>query len=107
MNATVIGSGLSGLTTAAVLARVGHCVTVLEQYHRPGGVTAPFERDGFRWNLGQLLIEDLGPDEPLGLILADLDLADQIAVDRYNQVPEHVLLIIGSCRIAQDYCVCT
>jgi phytoene dehydrogenase-like protein len=41
MNVTVIGSGLSRLTAAAYLAQVGHQVTVFEQYHRPGGVTAP------------------------------------------------------------------
>ena len=41
MNITVIGSGLPRLTAAANLAQVGHQVTVFEQYHHPGGVTAP------------------------------------------------------------------
>jgi hypothetical protein len=27
--------------------------------------------------------------------------------DRFNQMPERVLSIIGSYAIAQDYCVCT
>jgi len=80
MNVVVIGSGLSGLTSAAALTQAGHKVTVFEQFHRPGGVTAPFERDGYRWDLGQLLIEGLGPDEPLGRILAELGLAGQVRV---------------------------
>lgn len=80
MQAAVIGSGLAGLTAAAYLAQTGCQVSVFEQYGRPGGVTAPYEREGYRWDLGQLLIEGLGPDEPLGLILAELGLADKIRV---------------------------
>ena len=62
------------------LEEAGHKVTVFEQYHRPGGVTAPYERQGYRWDLGQLLIEGLGPDEPLGRILAELGVAGQVPV---------------------------
>ncbi|MFN2225176.1 MAG: phytoene desaturase family protein [Anaerolineae bacterium] len=80
MDIAVIGAGLSGLTAAAYLAQAGHRVTVWEQYHRPGGVTAPYERQSYRWDLGQLLIEGLGPDEPLGRILAELGIADQVPV---------------------------
>ena len=34
-----MGSGPSGLTTAADLARMGHEVTVFEAFHKAGGVT--------------------------------------------------------------------
>src|SRR5512139_3921687 len=94
MNAVVIGSGLSGLTAAAYLAQAGHQVAVFEQYPRPGGVTASFEADGYRWDLGQLIVEGLGPDEPLGLILSELGIADQVRVrveDRGYVFPDFAL----------------
>ncbi len=72
MKIAIIGSGLSGLTAAAYLAQKGHSVTVFEQYKRAGGVTAPSEKNGYKWDLGQLIIEGLGPNEPLGLILSEL-----------------------------------
>ncbi len=35
----IVGSGPSGLTTAADLARMGHDVTIFEAFHKAGGVT--------------------------------------------------------------------
>ncbi|QEN08760.1 NADPH-dependent glutamate synthase [Oceanispirochaeta crateris] len=35
----IVGSGPSGLTTAADLARLGHDVTIFEAFHKAGGVT--------------------------------------------------------------------
>lgn len=82
MRIAIIGSGLAGLTSAAVLAQAGHQVTVFEPYPRPGGVTAPLEQDGFRWDLGQLLVEGFGPDEPVGKILDELGVLQRIRVRR-------------------------
>ncbi|MBD3210966.1 MAG: FAD-dependent oxidoreductase [Candidatus Lokiarchaeota archaeon] len=76
MKVIVIGSGISGLTAAAYLAQKGHDVSIYEQFHRPGGVCAPFEKNGYKWDLGQLIIEGLGPDEPLGRILSELNIND-------------------------------
>jgi phytoene dehydrogenase-like protein len=80
MNIVIIGSGLAGLTAGAALAKAGHQVSIYEQFDQPGGVTGLYEKEGFRWDLGQLLIEGLGPDEPLGTILSDLDVLDKIQV---------------------------
>jgi phytoene dehydrogenase-like protein len=52
----------------------------IEQYSQPGGVTAPYEKEGYRWDLGQMLIEGLGPDEPLGAIQSELGVLDKIRV---------------------------
>ncbi len=35
----IVGSGPSGLTTAADLARMGHDITIFEAFHKAGGVT--------------------------------------------------------------------
>ena len=42
----VIGSGLSGLTAANVLAKQGHTVVLLEQHAQLGGLAAYFKRPG-------------------------------------------------------------
>jgi len=82
MQAVVIGSGLSGLTAGAKLAQEGVKVTVFEQFERTGGVTAPLEVDGFKWDLGQLLLEGFGPGEPTGEVLADLGLTAEVPVEK-------------------------
>lgn len=48
----VIGGGISGLATAALLAREGHTVTLLEQRDEVGGRAGSWERDGFRFDTG-------------------------------------------------------
>jgi len=48
----VIGAGLSGLTTAFLLAQRGVEVAVLEAAARPGGVIASVRRDGALFELG-------------------------------------------------------
>jgi phytoene dehydrogenase-like protein len=80
MNTIVIGSGISGLTAACAIAQAGHPVTVFEQSDFIGGVTASYEKGGFRWDLGQLLVEGFGPDEPAGRVLADLGLSQAVRV---------------------------
>lgn len=45
--AVVIGGGIAGLSTAAILAKSGMDVTVLEARERTGGRAYTFEKDGF------------------------------------------------------------
>jgi phytoene dehydrogenase-like protein len=80
--AIIIGSGMSGLTAAAFLARAGHQVTVLEQFPTIGGVTATLHKDGFSWDLGPLNLEGFGPGEPAGEVLQELGLQDQVRLVR-------------------------
>ncbi|MSR97899.1 phytoene desaturase [Arthrobacter sp. BL-252-APC-1A] len=50
--AIVIGGGITGLATAALLAREGLDVTVLEKNSTAGGRTGSWETDGFRFDTG-------------------------------------------------------
>lgn len=48
----VIGGGIAGLTTAALLARGGALVTLLERHDQLGGRTGTLSVDGFRFDTG-------------------------------------------------------
>ena len=48
----IIGSGMSGLTTAALLAQHGQKVLVLEKHFKAGGFTHTFKRKNYEWDVG-------------------------------------------------------
>ena len=48
----IIGSGMGSLTTAAILAKEGQKVLVLERHYTAGGFTHIFKRKGFEWDVG-------------------------------------------------------
>jgi len=78
MKVGIIGSGLAGLTAGAYMARDQHDVTIYEQFSDIGGVAATLQQEGYGWDLGPLLIEGIGPNEPAGDVLAELGLANRI-----------------------------
>jgi NAD(P)-binding Rossmann-like domain len=53
----VIGSGIAGLSCAALLARYGFELVVCESHTITDGATHSFERDGFKFDSGPLLQE--------------------------------------------------
>ncbi len=55
----VIGSGIAGLSCAALLARYGFNVTVCESHSIPGGAAHAFERNGFKFDSGPSLYSGL------------------------------------------------
>jgi len=78
-DAVVIGSGLGGLTAAALLAKAGRKVRVIERNHSVGGCASVFKK-------GALTIEPAlhqtadprDPNEPKHAILKELGLLDEI-----------------------------
>jgi all-trans-retinol 13,14-reductase len=59
-DALVIGSGIGGLTTAALLSELGWRVAVLEQHYTAGGATHSYDRAGYEWDVGVHYIGDMG-----------------------------------------------
>ncbi len=51
----VVGGGIGGLTTAALLAKAGWDVTVLEAHIYPGGCAGTFYHQGYRFDAGATL----------------------------------------------------
>ncbi|WP_245587642.1 phytoene desaturase family protein, partial [Calidithermus chliarophilus] len=61
MRVIVIGAGVGGLTTAALLARAGLEVTVLEAHAYPGGSAGTFFHKGYRFDAGATLLAGFDP----------------------------------------------
>ena len=59
-DAIVVGSGIGGLTTAALLSATGQKVLVLEQHYTAGGFTHAYDRNGYEWDVGVHYIGDVG-----------------------------------------------
>ena len=51
-DAIIIGSGIGGLSTGALLALNGQRVLVLEKHFKIGGWTHTFRRDNYEWDVG-------------------------------------------------------
>ncbi|MCB0245032.1 MAG: FAD-dependent oxidoreductase, partial [Anaerolineae bacterium] len=67
-NVVIIGAGIGGLTTAAVLARAGLNVTLLEAHIYPGGCAGTFYHQGYRFDAGATLAGGFYPGGPMDLV---------------------------------------
>ena len=56
MNITIIGAGIGGLSTACLLAKQGHQVSVFEKNTGVGGKMNIVEAEGFRFDTGPSLL---------------------------------------------------
>jgi C-3',4' desaturase CrtD len=57
----VIGAGIAGLTAAALLAKSGAAVQVLERHTVPGGCASFYLHKGYRFDVGATLVSGFGP----------------------------------------------
>ncbi len=64
----VIGAGVGGLTAAALLARQGFDVTVLEAHIYPGGCAGTFFHKGYRFDAGATVAGGFQPGGPHDLV---------------------------------------
>jgi len=79
----VIGSGIGGLTTAALLAKTGKKVLVLEQHDRAGGYAHGFKRKKYSFDAGVHLTSGCSMDGYQG---GQLIAKTLIALNTYEQV---------------------
>ena len=70
----IIGAGIGGLTTAALLLKAGHDVTVLEAHIYPGGSAGTFYHKKFRFDAGATLAGGFSPGGPHAQLAEMLDL---------------------------------
>lgn len=76
---TIIGSGIAGLTAAAILARKGKKIIIVEKKSRPGGTLKRFKRNSISFDVGFHATSSLGKGEILSSlwnycgVMSDLD----------------------------------
>ena len=79
----IIGSGLSGLTCALLLARSGRKVMVVEQHASPAPVVSGFRRSGIYFDSGFHYAGGAGEGGPLQVFLRHLELDKQLTLFPY------------------------
>lgn len=74
----VVGAGTGGLTAAALLARSGRSVLVLDQHSVAGGNATVFTRPGYAFDVGLHYLGDCGPDGGVPRILRAAGVEDVV-----------------------------
>ena len=55
----VVGAGIAGLTSAAILSKIGFSVTLLESHTQSGGCAGTFKRKGYIFDVGATQVAGL------------------------------------------------
>uniref|UniRef100_A0A3Q2GD46 Amine oxidase domain-containing protein n=1 Tax=Cyprinodon variegatus TaxID=28743 RepID=A0A3Q2GD46_CYPVA len=103
LDAVVIGSGIGGLTAAALLAKAGKRVLVLEQHDHAGGCTHTFQKEGFEFDVG---IHYLGQLHENSLLKVAVDQITEGQL-QFVKLEQHYDTVLfgepGQCRCAAPF----
>lgn len=72
----VVGGGIGGVTSAAILSRLGKKVILFEKLDYLGGCAGTFERDGFIYNAGATTLVGLTEGYPVRVLMDILKIKD-------------------------------
>ena len=75
MNIIVVGAGVAGATAAALLAKAGHAVILLEAHVYPGGCAGTFFHKGYRFDAGATLAGGFHAGGPHDIVGRELGIA--------------------------------
>ena len=80
----IVGSGIAGLTFAALMAKAGKKVCVLEAHEFAGGFGHTFEMaNKYKFNAQLHYVWNCGEGEPVHQVLKKLDLHQSVTFERY------------------------
>jgi len=64
-DAIIVGSGMGGMSAAAMLAKDGYKVLILEKAHAPGGCSSSYFRKGYVFESGATTLIGFDENQPL------------------------------------------
>ena len=70
----VVGAGIAGLTSAAILSKLGLTVTLIESHNQPGGCAGTFKRKKYTFDVGATQVAGLEEDGIHSKIFKFLDI---------------------------------
>lgn len=91
-DAIIIGSGMSGLTTAAIMAKEGKKVLILERHYTAGGFTHVFKRPGYEWDVGIHYVGEMGKKQSFSRKLSDYITNDKLGWADMGDVYDRVVV---------------
>ncbi len=92
----IIGSGLGGLSTGAILSKNGYEVTVLEQSSQIGGCLQCFMRHGAKFETGMHYIGSADEGQTLDRLMTYLEIKDSVLLSRLDPMGYDIVSINGT-----------
>ena len=81
----IVGSGIGGLSTGIILAKLGYNVTVFEKNRQAGGLLRSYTRDGFECETGVHYLGSLAKGQILDTFFKYLGVKEEIPVSRMGR----------------------